>query len=100
LHKASLTIDGNCPKQNGQLPLSYFYPEGGIGFKANRAFPPGSKIVALLYMDDEVIDIEGIISWVFPVLPEIISTMGIKFSVVGRFEFSLEQVKLETYRIG
>ncbi len=78
MHKASLIIDGNRPKKNGRLPLSYFYPEGGIGFKANIAFPTGSTIVAMLYMDDEVIGSEGIIAWVSS-LPEILSTMGIKF---------------------
>jgi Tfp pilus assembly protein PilZ len=58
--------------------------EGGVGIKGNRAFPPGSKIVTLLYMDDEVIELEGVVAWVSP-LPEILSsmalsTMGIKFS--------------------
>jgi hypothetical protein len=58
--------------------------EGGIGIKANRAFPPGSKIVALLYMGDEIIELEGIVAWVSS-LPEILpttalATMGISFS--------------------
>jgi Tfp pilus assembly protein PilZ len=57
--------------------------EGGIGIKANRAFPRGAKITVLLYMDDQVIEIEGIIAWVSP-LPDILSatalsTMGIRF---------------------
>jgi Tfp pilus assembly protein PilZ len=71
--------------------------EGGIGIKANRAFPHGSKIVALLYMDDEVIEIEGVIAWVSP-LPEILSTtalstMGIKFlSGVDKIKHILRQM--------
>ena len=57
--------------------------EGGIGIKANRAFPPGSKIVALLYMDNQIIELEGIVAWVSP-LPNIlpttaVSTMGVNF---------------------
>jgi hypothetical protein len=57
--------------------------EDGIGIKSNMAFPPGSKIVALLYMDDQIIELEGIVAWVSP-LPEILpttalSTMGINF---------------------
>ena len=50
--------------------------EGGIAIKANRAFPPGSKIVALLYMDDQDIEVMGIITWASP-LPEILSTMAL-----------------------
>jgi len=66
------------------IGLTVNLSESGIGIKANRAFPPGSKIVALLYMNDEIIEFEGIVAWVSP-LPEILSAMalstkGIKFS--------------------
>jgi PilZ domain len=58
--------------------------EGGIAIKANRAFPTGSKIVALLYVDGKIMELEGIVAWV-STLPEILptmalSTMGINFS--------------------
>ncbi len=65
--------------------------EGGIGIKANRAFPPGSTIVAILYMDDEVIEFEGIVAWVSP-LPEILSTMAL-FTMGIKFLSGAEKIK-------
>ncbi len=57
--------------------------EGGIAIKADKILLPGSKIVALVYMDDEIIELEGIVAWVS--LPETLvamelSTIGINFS--------------------
>ena len=78
------------------------FSEGGIAIKANIAFPPGSKVVALLYMDDEVIELEGIVAWVSP-LPEILSTMAL--STMGmKFLSGADKIKhisrqmLEPYR--
>jgi PilZ domain-containing protein len=56
--------------------------EGGIGIKANKILLPESEIVTLLFMDDEMIKLEGIVAWVS--LPETLSiiglsTMGINF---------------------
>jgi len=56
------------------IGLTVSLSESGIGIKANRAFPPGSKIVALLYMNNEIIEFESIVAWVSP-LPEILSSM-------------------------
>ena len=76
--------------------------EGGIGIKANRAFPPGSKIVALLYMDDQIIELEGIVAWVSP-LPNTlstmaVSTMGISFSSDTKIKHIYRQIINEVYR--
>jgi PilZ domain-containing protein len=49
--------------------------EGGIGIKADRFLLPGSKIVALLCIDDEIIELEGIVAWVS--VPETRSTIGL-----------------------
>jgi hypothetical protein len=55
-----------------------------VTVRKKRTVTIGSRIVAILYMNDEVIEFEAIIAWVFP-LPEILSTvalstMGIRFS--------------------
>ncbi len=58
--------------------------EGGIGIEADKILLPGSEIVTLLFMDDEIIEFEGVVVWVS--LPETLSIiglskMGINFSV-------------------
>ncbi len=64
--------------------------EGGIGVKAHRVFPPRSKILVQLHLDGadleesimaEIIKLEGTVAWVSTMLPGIIPTMGIKFSI-------------------
>ena len=65
--------------------------EGGIGIKADKILLPGSKIVALLHMDDEIIELEGVVEWVS--LPEALSTiMGL--STIGiNFSCSADNIK-------
>jgi hypothetical protein len=64
--------------------------EGRIGIKANRILLPGSNIVALIYMDDEIIELEGIVAWVS--LPETLSTIGL--STIGiSFSSSADNIK-------
>jgi PilZ domain len=62
--------------------------EDGIGIRAQRVFPPRSKIIIQILVNgtdleesrmDEIIKFEGTVAWVSPVLPGIFSTMGIKF---------------------
>ena len=63
--------------------------EDGVGIKAHRVFPPRSKISIQIHVSgtdleessmNDIIKLEGTIAWVSPVLPGILSTMGIKFS--------------------
>jgi PilZ domain-containing protein len=54
--------------------------EGGIGIKADRVFHPKSRITVHIYTEDEIVKLEGVVIWVSPALPGILSTMGIKFS--------------------
>ena len=62
--------------------------EDGVGIKSNRMFPPRTKISIQIYMSDaelgessmiNIINLEGTVAWVSPVLPGILPTMGIKF---------------------
>jgi hypothetical protein len=54
--------------------------ENGIGIKASKVFPPDTKLVFDMYMGDDVIRIEGVVARVRPILSEVISIMGVKFS--------------------
>lgn len=54
--------------------------EGGMGIKADRVFHPLSRITVQMYIEDEIIKLEGVVVWVSPTLPGIISSMGVKFS--------------------
>ena len=54
--------------------------EGGVGIKADRVFHPLSRIMLHIYIDDETIRLEGVVAWVSPTLPGVISSMGVKFS--------------------
>lgn len=51
-----------------------------MGIKADRVFHPQSRIMVHIYLGDEIIKLEGIVAWVSPALPGVISSMGIKFS--------------------
>ena len=53
--------------------------EGGVGIKADRVFHPQSRIIIHIYIEDEIVKLEGVVVWVSPTLPGIISAMGIKF---------------------
>jgi hypothetical protein len=50
-----------------------------VGIKADRVFHPQSRIMVHIYVGDEIIKLEGIVAWVSPALPGVISSMGIKF---------------------
>ena len=57
--------------------------EGGIEIKSDKFLFPESKIVAQVYMDDKIVELEGIVTWVS--LPETLdikrlSKIGINFS--------------------
>ena len=54
--------------------------EGGVGIKADRVFHPQSRIIIHIYIEDEIVRVEGVVVWVSPTLPGVISTMGVKFS--------------------
>lgn len=63
--------------------------EDGIGVKTHRVFLPRSKILIQIHTSgvdleesrmDEIIKLEGTVTWVSPTLPGILPTMGIKFS--------------------
>jgi PilZ domain. len=63
--------------------------ENGVRIESHRVLPSQSKVVVYIYISgngledgrmDEVIKLEGIVAWVSPTLPGIISKMGIKFS--------------------
>ncbi len=54
--------------------------EGGIGIKADRVFHPRSRIITHIYIEDEIVRLEGVVVWVSPILPGVISSMGVKFS--------------------
>lgn len=57
--------------------------EGGIEIKSDKFLFLESKVVAQVYMDDKIVELEGIVTWVS--LPDTLSTMrlskiGINFS--------------------
>ena len=64
--------------------------EGGIAIKSDKFLIPESKIVALVYMDDKIVELEGIVAWVS--LPETLPIMGL--STIGiNFLSSADNIK-------
>lgn len=51
----------------------------GIVIKAYIFFPPQSRIMIHIYVEDEIVILDGIVAWVSSTLPGIPSTMGIRF---------------------
>ncbi len=54
----------------------------GIGIKCRQPFPPGTQIIIEIYLDQETIEVKGIVIWtdVFASVP----TMGVRFA--NRYE--------------
>ena len=59
---------------------SFNLSENGIGIKANKVFLKGSNVMVYIYLGEEIIRIEGIVTRVEYRSPEIGSTIGIKFA--------------------
>lgn len=59
----------------------------GIGIKCRQTFPPGTQITIEISLDQETINVEGIVIWTddFAVVP----TMGVRFA--NRYE-KLEKI--------
>jgi hypothetical protein len=62
--------------------------ENGIRIEAHKVFPPRSKVTVYIYMSgdglensmmQEIIRLEGLVTWASPTLPRMLSKMGIKF---------------------
>lgn len=51
----------------------------GIVIKAYIFLPPQSRIMIHIYVEDEIVILDGIVAWVSSTLPGIPSTMGIRF---------------------
>jgi Tfp pilus assembly protein PilZ len=69
-YESSIPYSGAC---------SFNLSEGGIAIKASRVYSPQSEIAIFLYLGDEIMRLEGVVRWVFPNLPGIISSAGVKF---------------------
>jgi PilZ domain-containing protein len=54
--------------------------ESGIGIRTNTVLPPKSMVLVDIYMGDKVVRVEGMIAWVSSILPEKVSTMGIRLT--------------------
>ena len=59
----------------------------GIVIKCRQTFPPGTQIIIEIYLDQETIEVKGIVIWtdVFAIVP----TMGVRFA--NRYE-KLEKI--------
>ncbi|MDA2921269.1 PilZ domain-containing protein [Desulfobacterota bacterium AH_259_B03_O07] len=67
----------NNPKNNG---LTFNISESGIAIAANKLFIPGTKIIAALFLDEEILKFQGVIIWSDLGLNGYRSLMGIKIT--------------------
>jgi hypothetical protein len=63
--------------------------ESGIKIEGNKVFPQGTRLVIHIYVEDtsmeeggmqEIIALEGVVSWATPTLPGFLPKMGIEIS--------------------
>ena len=67
----------NNQKYNG---LTFNISKGGIAIKTNKLFIPATKIIADLFLDEEILKFQGVIIWADSRLNGYHSQMGIKIT--------------------
>jgi hypothetical protein len=81
--------------------------ENGIKIEGNKVFPPGTKLVIYIYVEEtsieegsmgEVIVLEGVVAWVTPTLPGVLPKMGIEISSKADELKRLYEVKTLHYK--